>query len=94
MSFDKKTPYYSSRVRVADVTSPKQLVGTKEFTVEVTFGNQDTKRIIKNRDDVADIEDKTIFDVMDELFEQRDKWGKKKGFVFVDKVVKYKGDES
>ena len=85
-SEEKKAPYFAYRVRIGDVTSPKDLVGFKEFTCEVTFGNQDVKYIVKNRNDVADIEEKTVFDQVEELFKQRDEWAKKRKFTFVDQM--------
>ena len=84
MSTEEKAPYFSKRVRIADVTSPKDLVGFKEFTVEITYGNQDSKTIIKNRQDLADVTHKTIFDEVEELFKERDEWAKQRGFTFVD----------
>jgi len=87
MSNEEKAPYFSKRVRIGDVTSPKDLVGYKEFTVEITYGNQDAKTIIKNEADLADIQHKTIFDEIEELFKQRDKWAKERGFKFVDQRI-------
>ena len=78
------SPYFSTRIRIGDITSPKDLMGYKDFTIEITYGNQDTKRIIKSREDVADFEERTLFDEVDKLFEQRDNWAAKRGFVFVD----------
>ena len=83
MSTEEKSPYFSKRVRIGDVTSPKDLVGLKDFTVEITYGNQDSK-IIKNKSDVSDIQEKTIFEEIEELFKQRDIWAKQRGFTFVD----------
>ena len=85
MDDESKSPYFSKRIRIADVTSPKDLVGYKEFTLELIFGNQDSI-IIKNRQDVADITEKKIFDIADEIFDERDVWAKKKGFRFVDSL--------
>ena len=83
MSIDDKPPYFSKRVRIGDVTSPKDLIGFKEFTVEITYGNQDSK-IIRNKSDVSDIKEKTIFEEVEELFKQRDEWANQRGFKFVD----------
>ncbi len=83
MSQEEKSPYFSKRVRIGDVTSPKDLLGFKEFTVEITYGNQDSK-IIKNKNDVSDIKEKSLFDEIEELFKQRDEWALKRGFKFVD----------
>ena len=88
---EPKSPYYSKRIRIGDVTSPKDLIGLKEFTVEITYGNQD-KIIIKNKQDVAEIlQEKNMFDEVEEIFRQRDEWAKKRGFKFVDQKPK---DES
>lgn len=92
MSDEQHTPYYSVRTRIGDVTSPKDLVGTKDFTVEITMGNTDAL-IIRDKADVAKIsEHKTIFDLIEDLYVQRDEWAKKRGFVFVDQLPK--GDKS
>lgn len=86
MSAEPKEPYFSKRIRISDITSPKDLVGFKEFTVELILGNQDTRKIIKNKDDLADIEERDLFDELDILFNKRDEWAKKKGFKFVDQL--------
>jgi hypothetical protein len=87
-----KSPYYSKRVRISDVLSPKDLVGLKEFTVEITYGNQE-KIIIKNKNDVAEIlNEKNIFDEVEELYKLRDSWAKQRGFKFVDQIIKRDSD--
>ncbi len=86
MSEETKSPYYSKRIRIGDVTSPKDLVGYKDFTVEITYGNQDAI-IIRNKNDVAEkLKEKNMFDEVEELFVQRDEWSKKRGFKFVDSI--------
>lgn len=90
MSSESKDPYFSKRIRIGDITSPKDLVGYKDFTVELTYGNQDVK-IIKNRKDVADIQEKKIFQEIEEIFSERDQWAKQRSFKFVDQI---KGDVS
>ena len=83
---EQHTPYYSVRTRIGDVTSPKDLVGTKDFTVEITMGNTDAL-IIRDKADVAKISDqKKIFDLIEDLFVQRDEWAKKRGFLFIDQL--------
>lgn len=83
---ESKSPYYSKRIRIGDVTSPKDLVGYKDFTVEITYGNQE-KIIVKNKQDVAEtLFEKNMFDEVEELFRQRDEWAKKRGFKFVDQM--------
>ena len=54
MSTEEKQPYFSKRIRIGDVTSPKDLIGFKEFTVELTYRNQETKIII-NRNPIKEI---------------------------------------
>ena len=89
MSSEEKSPYFSKRIRIGDVTSPKDLVGCKDFTVELTFGNQEIITI-KNKEDLAEtLKEKNMFDVVEEIYAQRDAWGKKRGFTFVDQL---KGD--
>ena len=83
---EDKSPYFSYRVRVADITSPKDLVGLKEFTCEITLGNQDTRKIVKSEKDLGDIENKNIFALMEDLFVQRDNWAKERGFTFLDQT--------
>jgi len=88
MSSEEKAPYYSKRIRIGDITSPKDLIGYKDFTLELIFGNMDT-RVFKNKKDVAEvIEEKTMFDIASEVFGQRDIWAKKLGFRFVDQREK------
>lgn len=87
MEETEHSPYFSTRVRIADVTSPKDLVGLKEFTIEVTYGNQDTMKI-SNPEDVGNITEKGIFDHIEEMFKQRDEWAKGRGFSFVDQSGK------
>lgn len=84
---ESKAPYFSYRVRIGDVKSPKEFIGYKEFTCEVTFGNQDVKYVVKNKNDLADIEEKTVFDQVEELFKQRDEWAKQRGFKFIEDGV-------
>lgn len=92
MSSEEHTPYFSKRIRIGDVTSPKDLVGTKDFTVELTFGNQEIITI-KNKDDVAEIlQEKNMFDIVEEIYAQRDVWAKKRGFTFLDTLNK--GDKN
>ena len=87
MSTEEKSPYFSKRIRIGDVTSPKDLVGTKDFTVEITMGNQDAI-IIRDKTDVAKTENKNLFDIVEGIYAERDAWAKKRGFVFVDQLPK------
>jgi len=88
MSSEEHTPWHSKRIRIGDVTSPVALVGYKEFTVEITYGNQEVKTI-RNKEDVADLsQEKTLFEEVEEIFTQRDEWGKKRGIKWVDGYTK------
>ncbi len=87
MSSEDKSPYFSKRIRIGDVTSPKDLVGTKDFTVEITMGNQDAI-IIRDKTDVAKTENKNLFDIVEGIYAERDAWAKKRVFVFVDQLPK------
>lgn len=86
---DEKSPYYSKRVRIADVKSPKELVGMKEMTVEIIYGNQENK-IIRNKEDLLDVKEKNIFDEIEEIYKQRDEWASKRGFTFIDSLTQPK----
>jgi len=90
MEDETKSPYFSVRTRMGDVTSPKDMVGLKDFTCEITLGNQDTIKI-SNPADFADVKQKDIFDLFRDVFKKRDAFGKEMGFTFVDQVVKYGG---
>jgi len=84
---EPKSPYFSKRIRIGDITSPKDLIGYKEFSIELTFGNQNAI-IIKNTSDVADVKEKGLFEMVEEIFAERDVWAKKRGFKFVDQKPK------
>lgn len=86
MSSEERAPYFSTRVRVADITSPKDLAGLKEFTCELVYGNQETKVIARSKEDLADIKTAKIFDEMDRVFDERNEWAKRRGFTFIDQV--------
>ncbi len=86
METEPREPYFSTRIRIGDLTSPKGLVGLKDFTVELTYGNQETKRVMKSKDDILDVEDKDMFAYLDGIFEKRDKWAETKKFRFVDQL--------
>ena len=71
MSEETHSPYFSMRTRIGTVTSPKEFVGYKELTVELTYGNMENI-IVKNKEDVADIVQniplaKKIWDLHDEV---------------------------
>lgn len=86
MSAEDKSPYYSNRMRIADVKSPKELIGTKERTLEVTVGNTDKPVILSNPNDVADVKSQTMKEMFLEMFKISDEIAKERGFVFMDKM--------
>jgi hypothetical protein len=74
MSEEQHSPYFSMRTRIGTVTSPKEFVGYKELTVELTYGNMENI-IVKNKEDVADIVQniplaKKIWDLHDEVVKE------------------------
>ena len=74
MSEEQHSPYFSMRTRIGTVTSPKEFVGYKELTVELTYGNMENI-IVKNKEDVADIVQniplaKEIWDLHDEVVKE------------------------
>ena len=80
---DTKDPYFSMRTRIGTITSPKEYVGFKELTVEITYGNMENVKIVDEKD-VANILDniplsKKIWDLHEEVKSE----GKKRGYKFV-----------
>ena len=56
------------RIRIGDITSPKDLIGYKDFTLEIT----------------SDKPESEIFEFAEKIFQKRDVWGHTRGFVFLD----------
>jgi len=56
------------RIRIGDITSPKDLIGLKDFTVEITSNKPESE----------------IFDFVEKIFQKRDVWAISRGFVFLD----------
>ena len=81
---EEHTPYYSTRIRIADITSPKDLAGLKERTIEVTIGNTQTPIVLKNPEDVGDIKSKSMKEMLLQAFTDTDEVAKLRGFKFVD----------
>ena len=80
---DIKDPYFSMRTRIGTITSPKEYVGFKELTVEITYGNMENVKVI-NEKDIAQVLDniplsKKIWDLHEEVKAE----GKKRGYSFV-----------
>lgn len=85
MSQEEKTPYFSKRIRIAVVKSPKECIGLYERTIEVTFGNSDQPVTSTNPADVADIQSQDMKSMILELFRITDEIAKERGFEFLDK---------
>lgn len=88
MDDSEKSPYFSKRVRIADVTSPKECLGMKERTIEVTIGNSEKLTTFKNSSDVADIKQQDLKEMLLELFKITDEIATEKDFKFVDQYKK------
>ena len=56
------------RIRIGDITSPKDLIGLKDFTLEITSNKPEEE----------------VFEFAEKIFRQRDIWGNTRGFVFLD----------
>ncbi len=56
------------RIRIGDITSPKDLIGLKDFTLEIT----------------SDKPESEVFEFAEKIFKQRDIWAKDREFVFLD----------
>lgn len=85
MSQEDKSPYYSNRMRIAVVKSPKELIGQYERTLEVTVGNTDKPVIITNEKDVADVKSQSMKEMFMEMFKISDEIANERGFEFIDK---------
>ncbi len=59
---------FSYRIRIGDITSPKDLIGLKDFTLEIT----------------SDKSEQEVFDFVEKVFQKRDVWAISRGFVFLD----------
>ena len=85
MSSEEKPRYYSTRIRIADIKSPKECVGMKERTIEVTLGNSTEAAILTNPVDVADIKSHDMKEMILEAFRITDEVATERGFQFLDK---------
>jgi len=81
MSEENHSPYFSMRTRIGTVTSPKEFVGYKELTVELTYGNMENI-IIRDEKDIANVLQniplaKKIWDLHDEVIKEGESRGNK-----------------
>lgn len=84
MEDNEHTAYFSKRIRLADVTSPKEFFGMKERTLEVVVGNSDKPKTYTNPKDVAAIKQQNLKEMLLELFDMTDEIGKIRNFKYVD----------
>ena len=84
---EEHTPYFSVRVRIGDITSPKDLIGLKERTIEITIGNSTNPITYRNPGDVADTKSQDLKEMIMSAFEQTDEVAKARGFTFLDKAT-------
>lgn len=83
---EEHTPYYSTRVRIADITSPKDFVGLKERTIEITIGNSANAIVYRDPQDLADTREKDVKGLLMAAFEATDQVAELRGFKFLDHV--------
>jgi hypothetical protein len=88
MSLDEKAPYYSVRVRISDITSPKAWIGYKERTIEVTYGNQDSRKMTVDKADLGNIQERCLKDDLLKAFRETDEVAEARGFKFADETKK------
>ena len=90
---DSKSPYYSIRVRVGNVISPKAWIGYLDRSIEITYGNQETKSIKNPRDVAETLEERSLMDDLEKKWVGLNEWAKQHDLKFVDQVKKNdKGD--
>ncbi len=85
---ENKPTYYSTRIRISDVTSPKPWIGYKERTIEIVYGNQEFRKITVDKNDLANIEQRCIRDDILEAFRATDEVARARSFKFVDQTKK------
>ncbi len=67
MSLERE-PYCATRVHISESTAQKTL-GMKSRSIEITFGNQDIKKLVKSKEN-ADIEEKTIAQELEKIWDK------------------------
>lgn len=89
MSLERE-PYCAIRLHISESTTLKTL-GMKIRSIEVTFGNQDIKKLVKSKDDIADFEERTIIQELEKIWDDTTQMGKKKGWKFTEDYGKELG---
>ncbi len=82
MSLERE-PYCATRVHISESTAQKTL-GMKSRSIEITFGNQDIKKLIKSKEDIADIEERSIAQELEKIWDQVTLMGHSKGWKFTE----------
>jgi hypothetical protein len=86
---EPKAPYYSVRVRIGDVVSPKAWIGYKERSVEVTYGNMMIRKTGEvDKLDIGAEETRTLKEELQDAFKQTDALARERKFKYVDEVKK------
>jgi hypothetical protein len=83
MSYQEREPYCATRVHISESTTQKTL-GMKSRSIEVTFGNQDVKKLVKSKEDIADIKEITISQELEKVWDEITELGHKKGWKFTE----------
>ena len=83
MSTENKDPYFSKRMRIADIKSPKECLGMKERTLEVTIGNTNAPTIAHDPKDLMNIKDANMKQMFTDMFKISDELAKEHKFQFI-----------
>jgi hypothetical protein len=77
------TPFFRVRLHIGEASTQKDK-GKLVRDITVEYGNQDIKKVIKDKSDIGNFEEKEIqqhiFDIWDKVTAE----GKKRGKVFID----------
>ena len=77
------TPFFRVRLHIGEASTQKDKVKLiRDITVE--YGNQDTKKIIRSKEDIGDVEEKDVVEHLFDLWDKSTKEGHKRGKVFID----------
>lgn len=87
MSFQEREPYCAIRLHISDSATLKTL-GMKIRSIEVTFGNQDIKKLVKSKNDIADFEERTIVQELEKIWDDTTKMGHNKKWKFTEDYEK------
>lgn len=90
MSQETHAQYFSKNIKISDIVSPKEFIGMKKRSIEVTVGNAANPTTYRNPEDVADTKNQDIKEMLLELFKITDEIALEKSFKFVDTYTKEK----